>query len=402
MTISSDPIVLHHSHVDQSAIAGSGHPGHVKLEHGRDGMEERTNKSPILIFWESTKACPLSCRHCRAEAISTAPEGELSTDEALSMIEDIARFGSPSPILVLTGGDILMRSDLEEILDKCKRVGIRAALSPAISPLFNEERLRKVRDLGVRALSISLDGIGSTHDSIRGIGGHFEKTLDAMELAKRLGFSVQVNTTVMSRNVIELPEIAKALLDRGVSIWEIFFLISVGRGTDMLELKPQDAEDVSRFLFDATAYGLTVRTVEGPMYRRVANELRGGTGGDQLLLPEGVLYGELSSRMKNLVGESRGERHIPPAITRDGKGIIFISNTGDVFPSGFLPLSLGNIRDRSIVEIYQEDELLRDIRSSNFAGKCGGCSYSNWCGGSRARAYAATGDPLGDDPICGI
>ena len=402
MTISSDPVAPSSNFGLQYPTSDSGHPGQIRLDHGRSTMEERTNRSPILIFWESTKACPLSCRHCRAEAISTAPEGELSTSEALSMIEEIAKFGSPSPILVLTGGDILMRSDLEEILNQCNKAGIKAALSPAISPLFNEERLRRVRELGVKALSISLDGIGSTHDSIRGIGGHFEKTLEAIELAKRLGFSVQVNTTVMSRNVIELPEIAKALLDRGVSIWEIFFLISVGRGTEMLELKPQDAEDVSRFLYDATAYGLTVRTVEGPMYRRVANELRGDGGDDKLLLPRGLLYGELSARMINLVGEARGERHIPPAITRDGKGIIFISNTGDVFPSGFLPLSLGNVRDRSIVEIYQNDELLRDIRSANFVGKCGGCSYSNWCGGSRARAYAATGDPLGDDPICGI
>ncbi|MDA8276948.1 MAG: TIGR04053 family radical SAM/SPASM domain-containing protein [Actinomycetota bacterium] len=397
MTISSDPIVSPSSLAIQSAA-----PHHGQIEHGRQSMEDRTNRSPILIFWESTKACPLSCRHCRAEAISTAPDGELSTSEAIAMIEDIANFGSPSPILVLTGGDILMRDDLEEILNACKRVGIKAALSPAISPLFNEERLTAVRDLGVKALSISLDGIGTTHDSIRGIGGHFEKTLEAMELAKRLGFSVQVNTTVMSNNVIELPEIAKALLDRGVTIWEIFFLISVGRGTEMLELKPQDAEDVARFLYDATAYGLTVRTVEGPMYRRVANELRGGEEGDKLLLPKGVLYGELSSRMINLVGEPSGDRHIPPAITRDGKGIIFISNTGDVYPSGFLPLSLGNIRDRSLVEIYQEDQLLLDIRGAKFVGRCGGCSYSNWCGGSRARAYAATGDPLGDDPICGI
>ncbi|MDA8026113.1 MAG: TIGR04053 family radical SAM/SPASM domain-containing protein [Actinomycetota bacterium] len=397
MTISSDPVTLPSDLANHSVVTH-----HGQIEHGRDIMEERTNRSPILIFWESTKACPLACHHCRAEAISTAPAGELSTDEALAMIEEIAKFGTPSPILVLTGGDILMRSDLEEILTQSKRVGIKAALSPAISPLFNEERLTAVRNLGVKALSISLDGIGSTHDSIRGIGDHFEKTLDAMELAKRLGFSVQVNTTVMSRNVIELPEVAKALLDRGVAIWEIFFLISVGRGTEMLELKPQDAEDVARFLYDATGYGLTVRTVEGPMYRRVANELRGGEGEDKLLLPQGVLYGELNSRMKNLVGEASGDRHIPPAITRDGKGIIFISNTGDVFPSGFLPLSLGNIRDRSIVEIYQEDQLLKDIRSANFVGKCGGCSYSNWCGGSRARAYAATGDPLGDDPICGI
>ncbi len=351
---------------------------------------------PILVFWESTKACSLACRHCRAEAIPAPPPGELSHEEALGFLESLAGFGRPRPVLVVTGGDAMMREDLLTLLDRAQELRLPVAMAPSVTPTLLGGRLAEIKRRGVKVASISLDGAcAETHEGIRGVEGHFASTLAAIRALRANGFVVQVNTVAMRENVDELPAVARIVRDSGASIWEVFFLVQVGRGTGMEELAPEENEDVCHFLYDASHYGFIVRTVEAPFFRRVAQWRREGAAA-----PTSALYRRLSSRLGRLLGEPAMESRAQTKGTRDGKGIVFVSNKGDVYPAGFLPVAIGNIKEESIVGIYRESPLLRDIRAARFSGRCGGCEYRDLCGGSRARAFAASGDPLAEDPGC--
>jgi radical SAM protein len=367
---------------------------HPTPAHGGRGVD--LDRRPILVFWESTRACGLACMHCRAEAQPVPVPGELTTAESLRFIDSLAAFDRPAPILVITGGDALMRPDLAELIVHAKASGVPVALAPSVTPLLTDARLQELRDLGVKVASLSLDGASAaTHEGMRGITGHFPATLDALERMHAHGFVVQVNTVVTSDNVDELPAIAKIVKDSGASIWEVFFLVNVGRGTSLLELGPDDNEDVCQFLYDASKYGFIVRTVEGPMFRRVVRWREQGVAG-----PTGALYERLSAGLRDQLGPPTGPSKAHTKGTRDGRGIVFVSATGDVYPAGFLPIVLGNVREHDIVDLYRDDPLLRQIRAAEFSGKCGRCDYRELCAGSRARAYAATGDPLGEDPAC--
>jgi len=350
----------------------------------------------MLVFWETTRSCLLACRHCRASATTAAPPGELSTAEGRALIDQVAGFGRPYPILVLTGGDCLLRPDLFDLVDYAVSLGIPVCLSPSVTTLLTAGTIRRIADCGVRAVSISLDGSGAqTHDGIRGIAGHFGKTITAIRQLVASGLTVQVNTTVMEQNVGELPAVAELLARAGAHIWEVFFLVQVGRGTATQPLTAAAHEDVCNFLYDASAYGFIVRTVEAPFFRRVVAERRAGAA------PAGSFrYQTLSADLVARLGPPSGQPSAHTAPTRDGKGIVFISSDGDVYPAGFLPLGLGNVRTRPLADIYRDDSLLRSIRAAAFTGRCRACEYADLCGGSRARAYAATGDPLGPDPAC--
>jgi radical SAM protein len=354
------------------------------------------SKRPMLVFWETTRACLLACRHCRASATTTAPPDELSTAEGRALIDQVAAFGRPYPILVLTGGDCLLRPDLFALVDYAVSLGIPTCLSPSVTPVLTADMIRQIASSGVRAVSISLDGSGpQTHDGIRGITGHFDKTVTAIRQLVAAGLTVQVNTTVMEQNVDELPAIAELVARAGAHIWEVFFLVQVGRGTAARPLTPAAHEDVCHFLYDASAYGFIVRTVEAPFFRRVVAARRAGAA-----VPDSARYRELSAELGARLGPSAGHPSAHTAPTRDGKGIVFVSSDGQVYPAGFLPLGLGSVRTRPLADIYRDDPLLRSIRAAAFTGRCGGCEYADLCGGSRARAYAATGDPLGPDPAC--
>jgi radical SAM protein len=353
-------------------------------------------RRPILVFWELTRACLLACRHCRASAISEALPGELSTEEGERFLESLTAFGRPYPILVLTGGDVLMRPDLLQLARKARALGLHAAVSPSVTPRLDPTILTALRQAGVKVASLSLDGASAeTHEGLRGVEGHFQQTLEALRLLRDHGFTVQVNTVVRPENVAELPEIAALVDEVGASIWEVFFLIRVGRGTGLAELSPQQNEDVCHFLVDASRYGFIVRTVEAPFFRRVVAWRRDGRAHGT-----GPLYEQLDERLRVLLGQPRTEPRAQTKGTRDGKGIVFVAHDGDVYPAGFLPIAVGNVREQSIVELYRGSPLLRDIRSASFRGRCGVCEYADLCGGSRARAYAASGDPLGEDPAC--
>ena len=354
------------------------------------------DRRPILVFWESTRACMLACAHCRAEAQATPVPGELTTDESLRFIDSLAAFERPAPILVITGGDALMRPDLSRLITHARTSGVTVALSPSVTPLLTDARLQELRGLGVKVASLSLDGSSAaTHEGMRGIAGHFAATVDALDRLHAHGFVVQVNTVVTPDNVDELPAIARIVKESGASIWEVFFLVNVGRGTSMNELGPDGNEDVCQFLYDASQYGFVVRTVEGPMFRRVVRWREEGTAG-----PTGALYERLAAGLREQLGPPTSPSKAQTKGTRDGRGIIFVSATGDVYPAGFLPIVLGNVKEHDIVELYREDPLLQQIRAASFGGKCGLCEYRDLCGGSRSRAYAATGDPLAEDPAC--
>ena len=362
------------------------------------------DEKPLLVFWETTKACMLACKHCRASAILEPLPGELSHEEAIKLIDDLAGFGKPLPILVFTGGDPLMRKDIWDLVAYAKNLGFRVALAPAVSPLLNREAIKRMVDLGVDGVSISLDGARpETHEGIRGVPGVYKRTLEVIRELVDAGIRVQVNTAVMRDNVEELADMVKLLLDLGVNTWEVFYLIVVGRAQEKLDLTPQEWEDVSHFLYEASKYGIVVRTTEGPMFRRVAIMRRllelSGRNPDEVLKP-GPLYQRLVKRLRELLGEPRGRPLASTTGTRDGKGILFIAYDGTVYPSGFMTYPLGNVRTKSIVEIYREHPVLKKIRAAEFKGRCGVCEFRDICGGSRARAYSKFLDPLAEDPAC--
>jgi len=377
------------------------------------------DERPILVFWESTKACLLACKHCRAEAVSTPAPGELSTAEAERFIDSLIEFGRPYPVLIFTGGDALMRDDIFHLVSYAKSRHIPVGMAPSVTPRLTKENIEQMKSLGVKAVSISLDGaLASTHETIRGISGHFVDTVAQLRRLVDAGFDVQVNTAVMKDNVQELPALVELFKDIGVKIWEVFFLIHVGRGKESAELSAEQCEDVSHFLYEASAYDLIVRTVEAPFFRRVIvnrkdEEVTAQGGPDTAVTGEleatksvaekyhlGDLYVSLSKELRQRLGAPSSPPQAQTSGTRDGKGIIFVAHDGTVYPAGFLPVDLGNVKSASIAEIYRNNPVLQAIRSAKFQGKCGVCEYRDLCGGSRSRAFAHHQDALAEDPSC--
>ncbi len=352
---------------------------------------------PMLVFWEVTRSCQLACHHCRASATLDALPGQLDHAEGRHLIEQVAEFGRPFPILVLTGGDCLLRPDVFELAAYARELGLPVAMSPSVTPMLTPESIQRMVDIGVNAVSLSLDGaFAATHDGVRGIPGHFDRTIPAIRAIVDAGLKLQINTTVMARNVDELADVVKILRDTGVDIWEVFFLVHVGRGESTDAISPQQHEEVSHFLYDASHYGFIVRTVEGPFFRRVVVQRRQ----EPDVWPRGGLYERLAARLVELNGPPSDHSSARTAATRDGKGILFVAHDGEVYPAGFLPLGLGSVRDLPLATIYRDDPMLRRIRAMEFGGRCGRCEFADLCGGSRARAFASSGDPLGEDPAC--
>jgi AdoMet-dependent heme synthase len=358
------------------------------------------DQRPLLVFWEMTKACQLACFHCRANAQLVGGPDELSTEEGKGLIDSLSSLGRPRPILILTGGDCLMRDDIVDLAAYARSVNVPVAIAPSVTPRFFSSTLESLRDAGVKSASLSLDGAtASTHDAVRGIDGHFESTIRAITRLRAHGFTTQINTTVMPSNVRELADVAKLLHDLKVHVWEVFFLITTGRGSEIEATSAKENEDVSNFLVDASRYGFIVRTVEAPFFRRVALERADGATAPSIG-DAGSTYAFLRSRLIELLGPSSAPIRAPSAATRDGKGIIFVGANGDIYPSGFLPIPLGNVRNTSLIDVYRDHELLRSIRSAAFSGACGCCEHSDLCGGSRSRAFASYGNPLASDPGC--
>ncbi|BDB99484.1 TIGR04053 family radical SAM/SPASM domain-containing protein [Saccharolobus caldissimus] len=341
-------------------------------------------RAPHLVFWEVTKACPLTCKHCRANAINKPLPGELSTIEGKRLLEDISNFGKV--VVVFTGGDPLSRDDIFELMDYAKSLGLIVSIAPSPSYRLNEDMIRKIKEFALY-MSISLDGAkAETHDWLRGLGS-YKHAINSIKMGLDYGLQVQVNTLIWKKNYYELPEIVRLIKELGVRIWEVFFLIPVGRGTIELDIPKEKYKEVIDFLVEVTRYDITVRTVEAPFFRRAKLEYSGSNN-------------ELIEKLRELLGKPVKDVDKSIIPTRDGSGVIFIAYNGDVYPSGFLPIVLGNVRRESIVKIYRESELLKMIRMGKLNGKCGICKYNNICGGSRARAFAIFNDPLAEDPAC--
>ncbi|MFF4905950.1 TIGR04053 family radical SAM/SPASM domain-containing protein [Streptomyces sp. NPDC001260] len=361
---------------------------------------------PFIVIWESTRACPLACLHCRAEAVPRRDPRELDTAEAKELLRQVAEFGQPAPLFVITGGDPFQRPDLTELIAHGRRIGVRVAVSPSGTPTLTEERLRAVHAAGASGLSLSLDGsTAEVHDTFRGVPGVYRWTLDAWDTARSLGMKVQINTTVARHNLHDLPDIVRLVAEHGAMLWSAFFLVPTGRGRDLGALTPAETEDVLNFVHDV---GLTVpaKTTEAHHFRRVALQRRilADRGEDHVaVLGLGPLYRELRDRAAEL-GLSAEVRRVrrPPLDVNAGRGFVFVSHTGSVHPSGFLPLSAGNVRTSPLTSVYRTSPLFTGLRAPGMLqGRCGACEFREVCGGSRSRAYGVTGDPFAEEPWCG-
>ncbi len=342
------------------------------------------DRSPFVIAWELTRACAYACAHCRADAQPKRDPRELDTAEAMHLIDRLARFGT-KPILVLTGGDPLMRRDLFELARHATDCGLRVSLTPTATALPTRKRMRAAREAGVRRVAFSVDAASPrAHDLFRGFDGSYARTLTAMDNARAEGLPIQINTTVCAENVGELPRLVGLLEEWKAVQWSLFFLVPVGRGARLAMLSPRSHEAVLEWLCDVSQLvPFDVKATAAPQYRRIVYGRLHGAAGAGYRFADGL--------------------HRPPSGkgVNDGRGFMFISHTGEVMPSGFLPVSAGNVYESDPVDLYRHSPLFRQLRDPDaLEGKCGRCEFRSVCGGSRARAYAVTGDHLASDPSC--
>ena len=372
------------------------------LRHQRQAVEDK----PFIVIWECTRACPLACLHCRAEAVPNRDPFELDTQAAQDLMRQVAAFGHPAPLFVITGGDPFQRPDLCELIAFGRSVGLSVAVSPSGTPTLTEDRLRAVHEAGTTGMSLSLDGsTAALHDGFRGVDGVFGWTLDAWDAARRMGLRVQINTTVTRSNVDDLPNVVRLVREHVAALWSAFFLVPTGRGRMLEALTAAETEDVLNFVYDV---GLAVpaKTTEAHHFRRVALQrriLEDRREDHVRVLGLGPLYRRLRERAAELgldVAQRRVRR--PPLDVNAGRGFVFVSHTGSVHPSGFLPMDAGNVRRAPLVEIYRTSELFTGLRDpGRLGGRCGACEFRTVCGGSRSRAYGVTGDPFAEERACG-
>ncbi len=310
-------------------------------------------RAPLRVYWELTRACDLVCRHCRADAMPDRGRDELTTEECETVLASLARAEGPAPHVIFTGGDPLKRPDLLPLVRAGLARGLGVSVAPSATPRLSREVVHALKDAGVSAMSLSLDGPSAAHhDGLRGVLGCFGWTLAA------------------AAHIV------------GASRWSLFFLISVGRGRALRSLAPTEGEQTLRWLArNAARWPFVASTTEAPQYRRVTLQLAHDNG--------------------QAAAEAQGSPRGRGFGMRDGNGVMFIAANGDVMPSGFLPLTVGNVRARDPLELYRESALFHALRAPRlFTGRCGVCEFREICGGSRARAWAATGDVLGEDPLC--
>ncbi len=337
-----------------------------------DGFDQR----PFLVFWEITRACALACRHCRAEAQPQRHPKELNHEEALRLIGQLKELNPP--MLVLTGGDPLMRGDCLELVRAATDAGLHVSLSPSATNRLAHMDFAAIKAAGVIRMSLSLDGAcAGTHDAFRGVTGTFDRTIDAVHRAHAAGMSVQINTTLTRGNLHEYEAFKQLMFELKPAMWSVFLLVPTGRaGAEDLPA-PEDIERVFEDMASLAGRApFAIKTTEGHHFRRVLIQKLGASGRER-------------PGMKSPLG------------IRDGRGVMFISHTGVVSPSGFLPYDCGNVRREHAADIYRWHPLFRALRDNDvLEGKCGRCEFRSVCGGSRARAYGLTGNAFAEDPAC--
>lgn len=340
--------------------------------------------SPLMFYYEVTQACDLVCKHCRASSQPAAHPEQLTTEQAKALVDQLIVFPRP-PVLVMTGGDPLKRPDLFDLIRYATARKLQVALTPSATALATLSAMRAAQRAGVRCLGISLDGRdAATHDAFRGWQGSFDRTLKMLDHARELGLGVQVNTTITRRNVDQIDDMAELLATRGIVMWSVFFLVPVGRGVEEERITPEEYElAFERLWRQSQCQSYSVKTTEAPHYRRY------------VLQRQGHAAPQLDERNHNT------RRGRAPLGAGDGKGIMFVGHTGEIYPAGFLPLCCGRFPQDSVVDVYQHHPTFRALRNPDgFHGKCGVCEYRRVCGGSRSRAFAVTGDPLASEPDC--
>jgi radical SAM protein len=358
--------------------------------------------TPFVAIWETTRACDLACRHCRAEAIPNRSPDELSTDEGFALLTELAEMGTP--ICVLSGGDPAKRPDLCALVEHGARTGMRMATIPAATPLLTRQLIRDLKSAGLAQMALSLDGPNSRiHDSFRGVEGAFELTLRAARWAHEDGMPLQINTTFSEHNRESFDEMAKLVRELGVVFWEVFFLVPMGRGRELGQMNADQFEDLfARLAAFAHSVDFIVKITEAPHYRRYLMQQRGSTAAGHGRQGGGTGHGRgfLPAHMRRDFGPG-GTIGVAPKGVNSGNGYVFVNYSGEIFPSGFLPYSCGNVKRDSITDIYRAHPVFRDLRTPELLkGKCGICEFRHICGGSRARAYAMTGDYLEVEPFC--
>lgn len=327
-----------------------------------------------VVVWEATQACDMKCVQCRVNSRPHRHPLELSTAEAFHLIDQVAKL--KVPLFALTGGDPLKRADLLPIVQYATRKGLPSSLTASTTPLLVRQTVLELKQSGLGRMAIGLDGsTPQLHDSFRGAPGSYKRTLEAIAWCHEANLPVQINTTLTKRNFDELDELIELLVEQRISFWNVFFLVPTARMQVGELLTADQHEAVFAKLHQASKrVNFDIRTTEGQHYARfVAQQTT-----KRAAMPK--------SADKELC---------------NSRGLVFVSHTGEVYPSGFLPLPAGNILWEPLAEIYQYSPVFRSLRdSSQLKGKCGRCEFKDVCGGSRARAYAMTNDPLAEEPRC--
>ncbi|MCP4192527.1 MAG: TIGR04053 family radical SAM/SPASM domain-containing protein [Planctomycetaceae bacterium] len=337
------------------------------------------NKSPMIVFYEVTRACGLVCKHCRACAQTHSDPAELSKQDAFGLIDQLAQFPQP-PMLVLTGGDPLCRADIYELINYATVCGLEVSITPSATPLVTPGAIRRFASSGIHRMAISIDGANAkAHDEVRGVTGSFQRSIEILQEARQAGIATQINTTLTPDNVDSIDELAELFAGLDITLWSVFFLVPVGRATEADRLTAEQCENAFAELWRQTQHqSYLIKTTEAPHFRRFA----------------------LQQRKASNLSDSRTPSFLPHGVN-DGKGIMFVSHTGLVHPSGFLPITCGSFPQQNVVDIYQNSPVFQALRDSDrLEGKCGQCEYRNVCGGSRARSYAITGNILAEEPDC--
>ncbi len=337
---------------------------------------------PRLIAWEITRSCNLNCIHCRAASSKSPYKNELTTEEIFRIMEEIKEVGNP--IIILTGGEPLLRPDVFGIAKKAIELGFKPVLATN-GTLINKEIAKKIKDSGIARVSISLDGASAeVHDNFRGVSGAFEGAMKGILTLKEAKIPIQINTTVTAVNVNELPKIHELAKNIGAVAHHIFVLVPVGRGKELQKrsLTPEEYEKILNWFYDQREKsGLQLKATCAPMYYRILRQRAKAEG-------------------KKVTFETFGL----DALTRGclaGIGFCFISHIGIVQPCGYLEIHCGDLRKQTFKEIWENSEVFNNLRDfKKYKGKCGKCEYIRVCGGCRARAYYATGDYLEEEPLC--
>ncbi len=351
---------------------------HPHAAHGAGGQ----TAGPRLVAWEITRNCNLSCVHCRAAATNGPYSGELTTDACMGLVDSIADAGRP--IVILTGGEPLMRPDIFEVARYGTDKGLRMVMAPN-GTLLTPEKARQMADAGIQRISISLDGADrERHDAFRGVDGAFDGALQGIRHAREAGVEFQINTTITKANLAEIPRIQDLAVELGAVAHHIFLLVPTGRGKYLLdaEIDAREYEETLNWFYDQREYApLQLKATCAPHYYRILRQRARAEG-------------------KTVTFESHGL----DAVTRGclgGTGFCFISHRGRVQPCGFLDLDCGNVTETPFSDIWRGSEVFLALRDyDNLKGKCGACEYKRVCGGCRARAYEATGDYLAEEPLC--